>query len=220
MKKLFFILIFSNFFIPSAFCIDECSYIQINPKVTVLSSYNKLNIDKTKTKQEITILAKQNNQIENDVFANGLSNTNINFYIKLKTSSIQLSNSQYCIIPDEVTVFIGFDNPIIYLSKELEENSCEYDIVLYHEKTHHQINKNILDYYIPLFKSASTTIIKNIKALSVKNIDDDKKILQDYIAIYNQKLTPLVDFIKNEIIKEQQKLDNIENYKYENSICN
>ena len=219
MKKLFFMLIFSSFFSSSAFCNDECSNIQINPKVTVLSSYNKLTIDKTKTKQEVTTLAKENNHLENGVFANGLSNTNIKFYIELKTSSIKTDNSKYCIIPDEVTVFLGFDSPIIYISKELQEGSCEYNIVLNHEKTHQQINKKILDFYLPLFKSASTTIIKNTKAFYTENISDNEKILQDYIAIYNQKLTPLVDFIKNEIITEQKKLDNPENYKYESLIC-
>ena len=86
-------------------------------------------------------------------------------------------------------------------------------------KTHQQINKKILDFYLPLFKSASTTIIKNTKAFYTENISDNEKILQDYIAIYNKKLTPLVDFIKNEIITEQKKLDNPENYKYESLIC-
>ena len=63
------------------------------------------------------------------------------------------------------------DKKIVKLSKELKENSCEYNIVMQHEKTHQQINKKTLEYYLPLFKSASTTIIKSIKPVSIKNAD-------------------------------------------------
>ena len=108
----------------------------------------------------------------------------------------------------------------LYLSKTLKENTCEYDIVLRHEKTHQQINKKTLEYYLPLFKDTSSSIIKNTKVLTIDNIEQLDTTTNDYIKIYNQKLNPLVDFIKKEILTQQQKLDNPDNYKYENSLCN
>ena len=219
MKKLFFILTISFFLSPSAFCNDECSSVQINPKIKVLSSYGKLTFDKSKTQKELTKTTKQHVFVENGLFANGLSTANINFDISLKTYAQKLNDSKFCIIPKEVTIFLGFENPTIYISSNLEENSCEYNIVLNHEKTHQQINIKTLEYYLPLFKNTSTTIIKEIEPLVITDINKLEDTTNDYIKIYNKKLTPLVDFIKKEIFEQQKKLDNPDNYKYENSLC-
>ena len=88
-----------------------------------------------------------------------------------------------------------------------------------HEKTHQQINKKTLEFYLPLFKNTATTIIENTKFLSATNEKDAEKISSKFAKIYSEKLTPLVDFVKKEIFKQQQKLDNPDNYKYENSLC-
>ena len=220
MKKLFFILTLLLFFASSAFCNDDCSTLPINPNIKVISSYGKLIFDNTKSKEKLTSLAEQQNYLEKGLFANGLSTANINFDITLKTQTVSLNNGVYCVVPNEITVFLGIDSPIIYLSKDLKENSCEYNIVMQHEKTHQQINKKTLEYYLPLFKSASTNIIKSTKPVSIKNAEDLNIITNNYIQTYSQKLNPLVDFIKKEIFNQQQKLDNPNNYKYENSLCN
>lgn len=220
MKKLFFILT-TLFLLPSyAFCNDECSNIQINPKIKLLSSYGKLTLDNSKTKENLTQITKQHIFVENGIFANGLSVSDIIFDITLKTHIHKVNNSTFCVLPKEITLFLGIQNPIIYISNQLKENSCEYNIVLNHEKTHQQINKKTLEYYLPLFKNTSTSIIKNIKPLSIKNNNDIDKVTNDYIEIYNKKLIHLVNFIKEEISNQQKKLDNPDNYKYEKSLCN
>lgn len=220
MKKLFFILTLSFFFTSPALCNDDCSSLSVNPDIKIISSYGNLKYDNTKSKEYLTSLAKNQNHMGSNIFVNGLSTADINFDITLKTQTLNINDSIFCIIPNEITIFIGLDSPTIYLSQELKENSCEYNIVLRHEKAHQQINKKTLEYYLPLFKNTSTSIIKNIKPVSAKNIEDLDLITNDYIQIYNQKLSPLVDFIKNELLNEQQKLDNSDNYKYENSLCN
>ena len=52
------------------------------------------------------------------------------------------------------------------------------------------------------------------------NMENLDKTTNDYIEIYNQKLTHLIKFIEKEILEQQKKLDNSDNYKYENSLCN
>ena len=220
MKKLFFILTTLIFLSSSAFSNDDCFTIQNNPQIKIFSSYGKLTYDKTKSKEELTQLTKQHIFVENGLFANGLSTANINFDITLKTYIQETNNSTLCVLPKEITIFLGIENPIIYLSKDLKEKSCEYNIVLKHEKTHQQINKKTLEYYLPFFKNTAISIIKNLKPLTITDHQDLDKTTNEYIKLYNQKLTPLVDFIKKEIAEQQQKLDNPDNYKYENSLCN
>ena len=92
-------------------------------------------------------------------------------------------------------------------------------MVLRHEQTHQQINKSALEYYLPMFKTAALQIARSIKPVEVKDIDDIKSAIGELTATYNQKMTPVVNFIKKEMLVEQSKLDNPQNYLYESKLC-
>jgi hypothetical protein len=216
-KKLFFILIFSLFICKQSISAD-CLDIDINPQIKIISSYGKLSYDTGKNTYQITELAKKFNLVENGVFASGLSTVNINFDVTTNTIGKPVSD-YFCVIPTEINIFLGLDNPIIYLSKELEKNSCEYKLVLRHEQTHQQINKTTLEYYLPLFKEAVLKIVKKTSPILIKNINELEKSTGELSIKYNNKITPLVDFIKKEMLNEQRKLDNPNNYLFEDSLC-
>ncbi|MBE6444014.1 MAG: hypothetical protein E7020_05040 [Alphaproteobacteria bacterium] len=218
MKNLFFILT-TFFFISSSSLAADCSFLNVDPKITIKSSYGKLNYDTSKTTKEITNIAKKFNLVETGLFASGLSTVNVNFDITINTFSNIMGNSEFCVTPTEVIIFLGLENPTIYLSKELSQNSCQYNVVLRHEKVHQQINKSTLEYYLPLFKKSVTSIIKKIRPIHVSDINNIKNATAELTKIYNKKLTPLVNYIKKEMLTEQQKLDNPNNYHYENSLC-
>ncbi len=217
-KKLFFILIFLFFSNNSSFAAD-CSSIDINPQITLLSSYGKLVYDYTKTTEEITSLANSLNISEKDLFASGLSTVNINFDIEINTIGQPIGNSEFCVVPTSIKIFLGLDSPTIYISNELEKNSCHYNIVLRHEQTHQQINKKTLEYYLPLFKNSATKISQTIKPIHITDIESIRPSIKALTEIYNKKLTPLVDYIKKEMLIQQLKLDNPQNYLFESSIC-
>ena len=92
-------------------------------------------------------------------------------------------------------------------------------MVLRHEQTHQQINKSTLEYYLPLFKDAASQIAQNIKPVPVADVNDIKDAITELTKTYNKKMTPVINFIKKEILTEQKKLDNPENYTYENALC-
>lgn len=218
MKNLFFILTIL-FFISSNTLAADCTSLDVNPKITIKSSYGKLNYDTSKTTDEITTIAKKFNLVETGLFASGLSTVNVTFDITINTFSNIMGNSEFCVIPTEVIIFLGLEQPTIYISNELKQSSCQYNVVLRHEKVHQQINKSTLEYFLPLFKNSATSIIKNIKPVHVTDINNIKNATAELTKIYNKKLTPLIEYIKKEMLTEQQKLDNPNNYLYENSLC-
>ena len=217
-KILFFILTTLFFLSTNSFAVD-CSSLPITPKITITSSYGKLTYDYSKNISEITAMAKKFNLVETGLFASGLSTVNVNFDITINSIGQPIGNSEYCVIPTEVVVFLGLEAPTIYISKDLNKDSCEYKQVLHHEKIHQQINKTTLEYYLPMFKKASTEIINKTKAVHTSSINNIEKITGDLTKYCNKKLTPLVNFIKKEMLSEQQKLDSSDNYLYENNIC-
>ena len=216
-KKLFFILT-TLFFIPAPVFATGCVDITVDPQIKLTSSYGKLAVDQSKTTKEITALASSLNLVEHGLFASGLSTVNINFDITLNAFGAP-AGDVFCVIPTEIDLFLGLDKPTIYLAKELTANSCEYNMVLRHEQTHQQINKSTLEYYLPMFKTAALQIAQSIKPAEVKKIDDIKPAISKLTTAYNQKMTPVVNFIKKEMLAEQSKLDNSQNYLYESKLC-
>lgn len=219
MKKLFFILTILFFSSSVKAEEDVCASFTYDPNLKITASYGKLNYDFSKNTQEITDLAKKYNLTEEGIFAKGLSTVNINFDITIQSVGQPIGNSKFCFIPTEITLFLGLDSPTIHISNELVENSCEYNIILQHEKVHQQINKTTLEYYLPMFKYSAEQIIKNIKPIQIDDIEQVETTTTEMTKLYNQKLTPLVDFIKKEMLSEQQKLDNRKNYLFESSLC-
>lgn len=189
------------------------------PEIELYTSYGKITYIQNLDNQQITKLAAQTGHIEKGLFASGLSSIKVNMDITLKTIGDIISKYDICVYPTTIRLSIYFSNPTIYISNQLTAGSCEYNVVLRHEQTHQQINKSALDYFLPLFKNAAAQIAPTIKPISVANIseiDDASNLLTEE---YNQKLTPLLNFFKQQLQKEQLKLDNQSNYQYENTLC-
>lgn len=217
MKKLFFMLIF--LFLSKNSLAADCSSLTLNPKIKVTSSFGKLLYDNSKNTSEITEKAKLFNLVETGEFAGGLSTVTINFDITINTLGQMMEDNSYCVVPTEINIFLGLDSPVIYISNDIPQDSCRYKITRYHEQTHQQINKKTLEYYIPIFKAASKAIVKKITPVQIQNIDDMEQATASLTKKYNSKINPLVNFIKKEMLLQQQKLDNPKNYKFEGKLC-
>ena len=218
MKKLFFILIFSIFFASSSLS-SECDSIAFYPKIEMFSSYGKLQYDTSKNISQITDIANKYGLIEKNLFASGLATVDISTDISTETIGQPQKNGMICVYPTKVRLFLGFSNPLIYISNTLKPKSCEYNVVLRHEQTHQFINKEMLDYFLPLFRTAITQIVINtppIQISSINQVDEASRFLTEE---YNKQLLPLVDFFKQEMIYEQRHLDNTQNYIHEKSLC-
>lgn len=189
------------------------------PEIELYTSYGQITYIQNLDNQQITELAAQTGHIEKGLFASGLSSIKVNMDITLKTIGDIISKYDICVYPTTIRLSIYFSNPTIYISNQLTAGSCEYNVVLRHEQTHQQINKSALDYFLPLFKNAAAQIAPTIKPISVANISEIDNASNLLTEEYNQKLTPLLNFFKQQLQKEQLKLDNQSNYQYENTLC-
>jgi len=122
-------------------------------------------------------------------------------------------------MPDTINIYIGFRNPVIYLANDLKPDSCLYHLVVRHEKTHQQINVNALEYFIPLIYNRIKLMAKQMKPLYVDSEDKFKAGTDEMTAFYAKQINALVEEFKNEILEEQRKLDNRQNYAYESAVC-
>lgn len=218
MKKLFFILTFAIFFSSGAWAAD-CRNIAFSPQIEVFSSYGKLQYDTSKNIAQITESAKKYGLVENNLFASGLATVDISTDISVNTIGQPADDDLICVYPTKIRLFIGFSDPLIYISNTLKPGTCEYKVVLRHEQTHQFINKEMLDYFLPLFRSAFGQIVAAtppVQIASINRVDEASRFLTEQ---YNRKLLPLVNFFKQEMISEQKQLDNQNNYIREKNLC-
>lgn len=198
---------------------DPCSQIIPQPKVTFSTSYGKLSYDFSKNFNELTRMGKTYGILEQGVFASGLSVVGINWEVSLNSVSRIIGDYDICVIPTTVDVFIGYQNPVIFMSRELQPHSCIYNVVLRHEQTHHQINKTALEYFIPQLKKSISEIVKDVRPLHVTSSSMIDNATNELTDEYIRRIEPLISYFKQELLKEQSKLDNHGNYQMEGDLC-
>ncbi|MBE6451956.1 MAG: hypothetical protein E7012_00505 [Alphaproteobacteria bacterium] len=219
MKKLFFILTILTFFQINTARASCSDYFPL-PEIELYASYGKLKYDYSKNTKQITSMAKKANSLETGLFASGLTTISINMDISMNSLSKMKGKNKFCVYPKDLKLSIYFKNPTIYISNQLKPDTCEYNVVLRHEQAHAQINKQVLEYFLPLLKKATIEIFKTIKPRQVSGISLIDKASSDITDEFNKKITPLYNYFKQQIVTEQQKLDNEKNYQYENQLCN
>ncbi len=122
--------------------------------------------------------------------------------------------------PVKVTFFLGYENPRIYVSRNLPKGSCDFELVKRHEQTHQQINTATLEYFIPMFNDASKIIAKSLKPIKIKNVATQAQAATQYLSNeFNMLMTPQIEILKRELQIENGKLDNSLNYSVEAMVC-
>ena len=225
MKKLFFVLIISVIFLSASSAPaeetakQECENLSFVPEIVFTTSYGKLIYDFSLGREELSRMAQQAGIFEQGVFAAGLALVNINSEYELNTQTKTLSNNDRCILPLRLSVYIGFSRPVIYMAKELVPGSCNYNLVLRHEQVHQQINKQALEYFIPIIRRELSEKVKKIPPAYVGRMDSEDKVSAELTQKFYDAVTPLVNRLRDQILEEQRKLDSRSNYQKESDTC-
>lgn len=222
MKKLFIILTLIVFILSSFSeahaARRKCSAPRL-PNINFYSSYGKLKYDYSRSMAEITKISQKFGMQEQGIFLSGLATIIVEKEYKFGTSGNKISRNKICVFPSEISVFIGYLTPTIYISHDLEPNSCEYNLVLRHEQTHQRINKKALDYFIPKFQEAAEKIAKEISPQIASSRREMEEITQEMTNEFAERMDKVVNVFKKELTIEQGKLDNKINYSMEGNVC-
>lgn len=224
MKKLFFILTFLSFMLclsqkTIAAETDICASLITEPEIEFTTSYGKLKYDYGYNLQELTNLGRKYNIVEQGLFASGLAIVSVNWEVSLNTISKIIDDTNICVVPTNLNVFIGYQDPTIYISNQLQPGSCEYNVVVRHEQTHHQINTAALEYFIPSLRRSVENIAKDIKPYKIDSPSKIDEATNKLTEMYIAQIEPLINHFKNELMQEQSKLDNQMNYTMESNLC-
>lgn len=195
----------------------SCNAMNPMPTITLKTAYGKLVHDFNLNTQQLTVMGKGR---EKDGFVEGLALCSPYRTIALKKYTVKkLDDTATCILPAEVEVTIGYKNPEIYVSKDLDFQSCRFSVVIRHEQVHQRINKLVLDYFLPLFFDELKIAVRDVKAIKVSGPEDAEAGAQKLLAYYHERLNPVFNIYLEILKNEQNKLDNLTNYKMEWDLC-
>lgn len=200
--------------------ISSCNGLKVEPEVKLFTSFGQLSYDFNHNTQQITELGAAYNHQESSLFIHGLATLEINqdFSIGFKVYPLP-DNKGYCIVPQVIELFVGFATPRIYISNELEPNTCRYNLVLLHERTHHRINIMTLKYFLPIFKRAAKKIGDEMQPMKIRSKSQKEEAENKFVREFHVQFEKVFAIFQKELAIEQGKLDNSINYSMEDKLC-
>ena len=189
------------------------------PKITFLTSYGQLIHDLSTPQREIERMA---GGAEKGFFVVGLATLKPQYQIWIKDVYVKtLDQNHACLLPSEIEIKFGYNDPLIYVSKEIDRNSCKFSQVIRHEQVHQRINILTLEYFLPLIDETIRNAISEVRAIKVSGTSDAEiRVGIDRLyKYYTARLKPIIDEFHKARENEQRKLDNIVNYTMESELC-
>ena len=203
---------------------NECLSFIEKPKTMVTSSYGKLiyNYEKDQDfliKETRRRFKDGNKEMPEKFYPAGLTKVRDGFDFNMDVGVIGVSQGHFCLFPKSIKAHLGFYVPTIYILNNLAKDSCMYSLVVRHENTHMQIYIEALDYFLPILKETVDGLFDNIGVDIVGQDVDREYAAKQYNKKYLDAVMKKVSEWREDVEKEQLKLDTMENYILENKIC-
>ena len=123
-----------------------------------------------------------------------------------------------CVWVSRVDVILRYNSLDIFVAKEYRKHSCEYKVILEHEKQHVEVARQSLAPFIPKIESALTSfsIPRSQNPLGVQSLDHAKRQINRRI---DELIAPLRSQMSQVINKRQAKVDSPQSYRAAQKRC-
>ncbi|MDR1694083.1 MAG: hypothetical protein LBR70_02675 [Lactobacillaceae bacterium] len=201
MKKVFFILTFIFTVADINQCLaksfDRCPF-NPTPKVIFRTSLGELEYDFSKSKKDVSAIAEKP--------ALGLAQRRLGAFLSMQNVGIRYGKG-YCVMPEEIEIYIGIAKPIIYVSSEFKPGECFYNFIVRHEQAHIQTTIRMLDHFVRVAPGTFSQATRKIRPIYIKDQGDLETANQQLYDEYSSIITQMKDKLEIETEKEQVKID-------------
>ncbi len=195
----------------------SCNALNPMPKVTFKTSYGQLVHDFNLTTSELT---SKSSDKEKGFFVDGLATVKTSSSVRLLKYTVRkLDANATCVLPAEVEFYLGYKEPEIFVSKDIDKDSCRFSVVIRHEQVHQRINKLVLEYFLPLLSDEFLRAVQDVKAVKVSSPEQAEEGAKELMRYYRARLDPIIETYEKVRQNEQEKLDNLTNYQMEWELC-
>ena len=181
------------------------------PEVEINFSANKI---KYSHKHSIKELTRRNKGFAAEGLAIHRVGRSIDFDVEVRNPKGFL----FCAYPTNIKLNLTLGQEIL-IAKEVKKGTCRYANVVRHEQTHAQIARTAVEHYLPIIgKRFIEFVRKNAIAGRTSPIYPWRARAELHEKYYDI-IDLLIKELYKKIDKENAKLDNDENYRYEYKLC-
>lgn len=127
-------------------------------------------------------------------------------------SLMDIGNNRACVMLDQVLVYF-YAAPILVMPKNFRRHSCEYKLILKHEKRHLQALYDYHDKHTSKYQAYLGRIAREVPVSPVVRTDEDALEVRNYIEEYfAKKFYEQVNKSIEEVSKIQRKIDSPQEY--------
>lgn len=98
----------------------------------------------------------------------GLTVAGFRFDMTTQVKVYPLGKGLYCGVPSTVTITIGYPDFQVYVLRRYRRDSCEYEAILAHEKTHVRLYRDTVEGYAADVKQSLANAVRRFEPVMVK----------------------------------------------------
>lgn len=184
------------------------------PQINVLFEFEDVKFNHTTSIQNLT--EENSKKYSEHSHTMGLSKTSLTQNIKLNYLT-EKTNFQECTQLKKIDIILGLKNRIVYVAKEIPQNTCFFNEVLNHEKKHVQADEYALQINENYIKKSMQTALLNKATIVGMDEKTARKKISDYITQISNHLFENVNIYRDKL---QANIDSPEEYKKLSKVCN
>lgn len=211
------VFVFANSQETNAAVSKQCLKTKITPEIVIMHDDVDTQLIHTKSSQQITGIAKKVNAYRPQKGSRllGLAFTEVKKGIRVEVDGKNISG-KICARLTKVIFEFGKSKSAIYVSKKYRPGTCEYRVILAHEKQHMAINARVQKKYAAKLEKALIRSAKNMKPISSSNINNVPKI---YANRLSNSVKGILKSFQQERRRENAKIDTPQSYAKTRSKC-
>ena len=191
----------------------DCSFFAEEVEVELSTSFGELEYNHTKDNRYIAEKTKLTKEK-----SDGYTHIENVFNCSLEHKIVK-SFGLECWVPTKISLNIGYQNPKIYISKDIEENSCEYGLVKRNQQLYLQMYKASLEAYLPAIYAYLNDYAQSLETFKIKernSLQQKSKMIRD---AYKKEVKKIEKDLEKTNKKAIDLIKLVDSKKYEKSIC-
>lgn len=212
---------FRDYLAPVA-AVLSCSEFRSNPAINVLIDELPVKYDTSKSYAElqnfnIDTISPYGANVQTRV--TGLTDGQTYFATEanVRSQTHQIFKTS-CLWFEAITVKITI-MPTVYLAREQLHNKCRYRSTLEHEMKHVEVTRRMAREYAPEIKKAVMNEVRRIGVVGPGPANQRDSIQADMLQAVNQKISVVIDRMKQEQRARQQAIDSKREYDRLSKMC-
>ncbi|MGN7437861.1 MAG: hypothetical protein ACTHOO_04380 [Alcanivorax sp.] len=215
MRKFSFLFLCFAFFMSATFFITSLEAYAVTDRCPRHEIKTTLKAKRLKTKFQRSSMAGINEYLNTHSVAAFVDNPlDIETHYKFELKDI--GYGRYCVRLQEVKAYY-ISAPLIVMPTDYKSNSCEYEIILKHEKRHLQVHYDYYDKSVPQYEAFLGRIARDVPipppVTTQEQVNQVQEAIQDYFA--DKFFTHVGESIL-EMRALQQKIDSPQEYLFTN----